>query len=508
MGSIESRRDLASLLEKQMSVASLRAPAASDEELEQRTALKTFLLEAHGPLRKDPVAVLAELCPRAGLDLKLTADGELFELTQGDLTLWLDTTHRRYLRLHTTIGARDADRIHEALVQVSPLLEPAWLLPANLESLAARLGGRMALFSLRHDRRALRREPDESPTGLDLVTLRFWAPSAAQTLERLRNSQVLPGATSVNSARVRLGSPEAYALAEVYHHGKLTAVGNSFGELEKILRVLTADASELAERFENGGSPRAVRIPLRWTAGDLEFALARIFSGGEPFRLWGLLERTGEHQYRARAIDVGVGRPASFLIDPESITVEAAPGTPAGVLTRFVANLQFHVHSETRSDSLSQEPLLARAAAPGLVTFDERSALPQVARVVLSEAAAQWLRGQTLVHPVALVHGVQGAAQTTPAMVDLARRVLSEAAAYEWREWLRPTLDAEKSTVWRWLTELPFDATARARELTRLNKFAQALVARLGGGAEGPWTQLSLFDAAMIVPPVDDPGEP
>jgi hypothetical protein len=504
MQPIRTRRDLASLLERQMSAASLRAASPNDDEIEGRTALKTYLLAAHGPMRTDPLATLGALVSRAGLTVEPAGEPALLALAQGELQFWLDTSGGPFFRLHTTASARDADRVHEALVQCSPLLQPAWVLPASLESLARRVEGRMVLFSLRHDRRALCREADEGREGVDLVTLRFWAPSASETLERFRHGDVLPGATSVHSVRVRAGEPDAYALAEVYHNGKFTAIGSSFAQLEKLLGAVTEEAAALAHAFESDARPRRVEITVPWTVPDLPYAVLKMFNGSEPFGLWGIPETVGEARFRVRAMDLGFAHAAVFEVGPEGVAFELAPGTPAAVAVRFVANLQYHVHSAIRCDALA-EPLLAHGAKKstgGGAPFHEKSEMAAVARVVLAEACGQWVRGAASVTAEGLVRAACGPARFSPAMVDLARRVMTEAAAFEWREWLRVALSAEGTTMWKFTAELPLEHTQRVRELARLHRHALQLVARVSGGIAGPWTQLSLLDAEALAVPV------
>lgn len=487
--------------------AAVRPPAGPDDADEGRTALKTYVLQAQGEMARQPLAALAEVGARVGFEARPCRDPELITLAQGDLTFWLDTGDRAYFRLHTTATVKEADRVHEALVNATPLLEPTYLLPATLEDLARRVEGKMVLFSLRHDRRELRADADERGDEVDLVTLRFWAPSAAETLDRLRKSAVLPGATSVHSVRVRVGSPEAFALTEVFHNGKFTSSGNSFEQLERVLRVVLADHAATAAALESSSlGPVRIGVPVPWPGGDPAYAMARMFGGGEPFRLWGLPERVDERTYHVRAVDVGVARPVLFEVRPEGLAVELPPGTPVSVAQRVVAALQYHVHADIACDAFAPEPLLVRAQTPAprpLPPLTERSPLDRVVRSALAEACAEWLRGAPFVAAPTLARALAAPADLTPALVDLVRAAMTEAAAFEWHEWLRPVIGPDRSTLWEWRNDPPLAMTARSRELTRLNRHAQRMLTRLTGGVAEPWMQLSLFGAEALVPPVE-----
>ncbi len=502
MLTIRSRRDLSLLLERQMTAASTRGGATPsiDDDIEGRTALKTYLLEAHGRMRSDPLGALQDIAGSHGITVSATDDPGLYTLQLGELQLWLDTASERVHRLYSAGAAKDVDRIHEALVSGTGQLECVWLPPSTLEKLAHHEAAKMVLFSLRHDRRPLRRTPDEF--GIDSVTLRFWGPRAKETLEKLRRSEVLPGATSVYSVRMRVGDDERYCLAEVFHSGKITAIGTSFGELERIVNFLLDDHEDRTVALEAiRKSPRRLAVPVRWTVDDLGYAVGRMFGGAEPFRLWGLAEQTGPETYRVRAVDLDVGRTAVFELDRQGVTLELGPRAPASVAVRYVSALQYHVNADTQSDVLAPEPLLQLALpmTSERGAFRETSGLAEVGRAVLAEACSLLVRGQTTVSAQSLVEASHGADCATEALLNLAHRVMSEAAAYEWRAWLKPVVSPEGKASWRFNDMLPIDATARLRELGRLNRAAQQLVGRLAGTGLAKWLQLSLFGPEAMV---------
>jgi hypothetical protein len=234
--------------------------------------------------------------------------------------------------------------------------------------------------------------------------------------------------------------------------------------------------------------------------------VAKMFSGADPFRLWALPQASGEGSFRARAVDTGTGSIATYEVGPSGVALELDPGTPAGVAIRFLANLQYHVHAQAGAENT---PLTLAgsgtrtARKTRTLPFDERAALEDIARVVLVEACAQWLRGTTTMSAATLTGAPPGVVPT-PAMADLCRQVMSEAAAYEWRERIKPVIAADGSMQWRWLDPPPVDGSVRTRDLIKLNKQAQQLIARLSGGVVAPWLQLSLFDAETLVPPAAD----
>jgi hypothetical protein len=507
MQPIRTRSDLALLLERHMAQNTARgSQPAADEDLEVRTALKTYLLEAHGRMRTAPRAALGEVASALGLQITPTAEAELIEISFGDVTLWLDVSNARFPRMYSIGQVKDTDRVVAALVAGTGLVESVWLPPRTLESLAATTQTGMVLFSLRHDRRPLRRTPDRD--GIDSVTLRLWGPRAKDTLDKLRRSEVLPAATSVYSVRLRGGDTERYCLAEVFHTGKITAVGNSFLEHEKMIRSILDERDQWSQRFDAYRTPRRFSVEVPWTVDDLGFAVGKIFGGAEPFRLWGLPEQTAPGTYRVRAVDTDVGRSALFTLTSTSLTIEMPARTPASVLVRFVSNLQYHVNADLSADLIAPEPMLQLGLLdePSNNAFRELSPLHDVARVVLTEACALLLRNQLSITPAMLVESALGEVPTE-ALCALTRTVMSEAAANEWRTRMYPIQGNDGKIAWRFLDPLPVDASARLRELVRMNRLSQQLVARLAGVPVANWLQLSLFGPESLVPPVHQDEE-
>lgn len=484
--------------------ASVRS-AAGDDDLEGRAALKTYLLEPHGPAQTDAKRTLTAALSPHGLLVEDTDEPELLSLSSGEQVSWLDMSPGRPWRLHVSASVKDADRIHEQLTTATPFVTALRLLPARLESLAEKVDGKLVLFSLRHDRRPLRAtrdaDSDAVEENIDVVTLRFWAATASRTLQVLRERDVLPGATSVSSVQLRIGDASQYARVEVYHDGKCTAVGSSFAHFERLLEAIVAEYDELRTLVDTI-TARNRRIVLRipWRSDAIEPAVERMFVGGDPFALWGLPERLGEHHFRARVVDLDAARTALVEVSREGLSIELAADTPACVALRWLTNIQFHLHADFELEPLF---LLQAGGTPARrePAFDERAPMDRVAAAAMAEAVAQWLRGQSSISVQSLASGLFGADRATQGHVDLLRKVLAEAAAYEWSDWLKPSRDESGNTVYKLKIEPQRDRTARARQLLRLYKLAASLTRRLAGGNVEPWSQLSLFDAESLVPP-------
>lgn len=334
-----------------------------NDELGARTMVKTYLVEAHcGEDDAATGAALTDLGRKVGFRTLRTTEPGLFHLLARDVEFWCDTSMGRFWRMHTTAPVESADPLQDRMMSAATWLDKVWLPPDYLEQLPIKIGARMLTFSLNHDRRPLSKG-DEPATEADSVTLRLWASHAQETLQKLRAAQVFPHGVSIRSVRLRSGDDEpdgAFCVAEYFHDGKITVGGTSFDEHSRLVVRVLRDYRVLVENLEQRyglgadkdehGHPIIVGEPIvidvDWTLPDLEFAVARIFGSGEPFRLWGLPERLADGHYRARAVDLHVGGVLTFDITRRYVTIQLPRGMCGNTVVRFLNHLRFHVNAD------------------------------------------------------------------------------------------------------------------------------------------------------------------
>jgi len=362
---VRNRRDLARHLQAQMVAARTAWPGAGEEEGAEpqgRYSVKSYLIEAHHPpTDRSTPELLREVAAPLGASVVETDEPDLFSLQEGEIEFWCDTSFDRYWRLHTVAQVDRADRFRDQLVGATPYLDNVWLPPTYLEGLPSRTGGVMQTFSLSHDRRLLHDSRTEA-ADFDSVSMRLWASAAATLLQKMRHYHLLPHGVSIRSVKLRSGADEPdadFCVAEYFHDGKVTVNGTSFDEHNRVLLGVLRDYGEMVARFERtyaigwaeedgcahlAGQP--ITIEMEWTVSDLEYAVRRMFSATEPFRLWGLPQRVGPDHYRARAVDLHVGRTLTFDITRRHIIIRLPRGTCGNTIVRFLGSLHYHVNAD------------------------------------------------------------------------------------------------------------------------------------------------------------------
>ena len=90
---------------------------------------------------------------------------------------------------------------------------------------------------------------------------------------------------------------------------------------------------------------------------DLTVFCERIFSCGQPFRLWGVPVPLGSDYYRVRAVDLHVGTPIDFEVAPEFVRVYLPAGSCGNSVMRMYTNLQHHYDSLVRAEDGNGRPV-------------------------------------------------------------------------------------------------------------------------------------------------------
>lgn len=364
---VHNRHDLARHLQSQMVAAHLPFPSreGGDFEAEGRTAVKTYLLEAHAadaPTR-EAEKFLKKVARALSVKVLETEDDALFRLSGPVGDVWCDTSMGRYWRLHSTAPVDKADEFRDRLVSASPWLDNVWLPPSMLENLPRDTGSEMKTFSLSHNRTPLT-DSEAGEGELDYVSMRLWASRAAETLSKLRRNDIFPRGVSIRSVRIRSGRDEDgddFCISEYFHTGKVTASGSSFDAHTALTVHVLNRYRELVEGIEaryglgRCGEPtrlvgKPVVVQTKWTVPSFEYAVARMFAAVEPFRLWGVPEKVGPKRYRTHAVDLHVGQTLTFDVTPTSVVIQLPRGTCGNTVVRFIAGLQYHLDSEAGQD--------------------------------------------------------------------------------------------------------------------------------------------------------------
>ena len=368
---VTDRRGMAQLLNERMQKS--YTLLKERQELEPDTSLvKTYMIEAHlpetaGPDRATAVARLvferSRLAQTYSLRIFETEDPHLLQLdlTRGSegATVYVDFTSPRFWLLHSMGSSKFLGEILRRLVAAGPDLDRVWL-PAQLLEKITTLGSFRGL-SLWYDRRWM---ADDDPQDLEapvaFLKMQLWGNRAGRVLRILRKERAFPNETTLSKVKVKYElSPEdedsPFSIDDIRFDGKITARGNSFqthttlvsiiyNSYARKLRELESDYAIRTEKAGDGvsllGEP--INFLFRRPIPNLQHFCDRVFSGSEPFRLWGVPTQRAADYFRVNAVDLHVGQRVQVEIAPRFIRYYLPAGSCANSVVRLFTNLQRH----------------------------------------------------------------------------------------------------------------------------------------------------------------------
>jgi hypothetical protein len=324
-----------------------------------RPAVKTYLVEPTTNLSgRDHQEFLRRsfraASPRRRVAVTaLVGNADIYEVLVGKVALWVETGDDRFWQVHsvdeTTVVASIVDR----WIALTPELDAPWFPEQLLRTVAG--VGEFIGFGLSYSRAYFADDPDEaeslsvrvsgseSRVALkDLQGQHTFLRASALSMVRVRNPFAGPGATEVGRITTSLTA-----------RGRVSSRGDSFGRHRDFLRygaeLYRATEARIADTMSIGGlesSGEGLRGPivvrLASPVDDLGAFCGRLFSGGDPFRLWGFLERRSPDLIVANAFDQRSG--ASFTVEATStaLRIFLPTGTSGTVVLRLVTLLQQH----------------------------------------------------------------------------------------------------------------------------------------------------------------------
>jgi hypothetical protein len=405
----ESRQQLAQLLEERMNRA--YESLADGQRLERDTSLvKSYLIESPLPedeadaqRAKDTLrGLLADqflATRRNAVESSLLTGSDQTLLTvrlrlrNEAFTTYFDVRNPRYWLVHSMGGSGVVDWFVQRLAALGPTLDRAWIPIELLEAVASRgsfrglgldfdhrpfLRRRMANadenaaedHDVAEDDDFLERIEEASSESLDdelapveMLKVQLWGNKARYVLELLRSADAFPRQTTLAKVKVKYrladDTPQYFSLDDVKFDGKVTARGTSFQSHSDLLHVIQDQYAGLLrsieeQRLEWSGSPSGVRMRgsavlllLGQAIENVDQFCATVFSGAEPFRLWGSPVAMGRMR-RVHAVDLHVGRRLVVEVGNDFLRVYLPSEACGNSLLRLYTNLQHTFDSKVR----------------------------------------------------------------------------------------------------------------------------------------------------------------
>jgi len=346
----------------------------------ESTYLKTFLLEFDWEVARSSLNLTAKqellqaaltVGERGGVAVETTVEGTeeagFYRVTwrggRGpDLDVYLDTStdpDSRFWIAYTLSDSREVETLLDRLASSRPALDRVWFWPSFLSALQQK--GEFRGIGLDYDYRRFERAAGAEDPSTYLKVQVWGGPESRRILDFLYDDPSLGDQAVLSKVRLKYwDNPEdrsRFCLEDIKYNGKFTARGSSF-DAHQFLVVSARD--EYASRVRQIETDYAIRwgqtdaepalsgdaIFLRSESGgdwirDLDLFSEVVFSGTEPFRLWGVPSSIpGGRGRLVRAVDLHTGSKIFFEVYPDAVGLYLDEAACGNTVARFLTNVQ------------------------------------------------------------------------------------------------------------------------------------------------------------------------
>lgn len=375
---IENRRGLFDFLEDQMCRSFEKLRDKKNLEPEQGL-VKTFLLEfdwdkeetrKKGELKflKDEFLIPSKRgAGGAELEIKTTKEEGFYEfiwnIGNKKYRTFFDTSSdpdRRFWFVYTVADALVVNSLFNKISNYSHRLDRSWLWPSFLQEIQSL--GEFRGFGLDYDFRKFDRI-DKNRESLKYLKMQMWGGPETQKVFNYM-SESLGEQVVLSKVRLRYSigdssSSNAFSVEDLKYNGKLTTKGTSFQAHQNLALIIRDKYSVKVksieekcaikieseeEKFSILGEPVFFNLngaDIR----DLDNFCEVVFSGTQPFRIWGTVESGGkkgsDNECRlVSAVDMHTGGRIFFEVFHDLIAMYIYNGTCGNTVIRFFTNLQ------------------------------------------------------------------------------------------------------------------------------------------------------------------------
>jgi len=276
---------------------------------------------------------------------------------------YVDMQDERFWVMHTGALANDAHRLVSLLTHIPEFqFDRAWIPAQMLEGVTKTQANRFEGFGLDYYDYFVPEDSGEVP--IEELSMSVSGSNAKQALDAMRSKPALQKSVSYNKIRIKRGDVLKFAKDDITQWGNFSVKdGDSIDDHIALVEEVRGDYRQAVSQVEKSrlvgkesGNPRlegkAFNITFESASPGLEFFIERLFSGTEPFRLWGIKSRVDKDYYQVNAIDLHSGYPLDFEIAPGLIRVYLSDRTCGNALLRLYVNLQHYFDSRVSCPEL------------------------------------------------------------------------------------------------------------------------------------------------------------
>ncbi len=370
-----NRRELFDYLEERMN-ASYHQVLGNRKLDKESTALKTYLLEnTWNPQKLDTNEVsyltsTLSISPSVSPKRRSTGTPRIVETDEkgfytvtwpeaGNVPrLYLDTVSdpaRRFWVGYSLSDATEIDGVLDKLANSQASFDRVWLWPHLLTETQAL--GDFRGVGIEYDYRRFDLHNKESDSQ-DYLSIQLWGGvETKEIIDAIAANPKFQRKLVISKVRMKYHDASDYdrfVVEDLKYNGKLTTKGTSFSTHQYLIkRLRDTYASKITQieknhtNYDSSFSGSGFREPILFDfsqnpIGDIDRFCEVVFSGYQPFRLWGVPELTpyGQEGRTVSAVDLHTGSRLYFEVYSDTVLMGLYEGTCGNTAARFFTNIQ------------------------------------------------------------------------------------------------------------------------------------------------------------------------
>ena len=320
------------------------------------TELKTYIIETEETLQKHFKLGNTKY---ESIDTGLDKIKILRVSDSKPVEFYLDVNDGRFLFLHTNFNTKDTNRVVKQLVSAfDHAFDHAWFYSDMLKKIPDVCNCKSRGFGIKYSN-YLSQSRD---LDLDDMSLDVKGALAERIKKLIGTEEGVKNAFAYDAVKISRGTrtePSRYIRMNVHNTGHLAVkrgrsvtdhldivesiakmYSNTIKKIEKCRIGTNNDRSEFVGHAINFEFPNGIK--------DLDLFVHRMFSGAEPFKLWGIKEKIEAGYFSVKGVDLHTGARINFEISARTMRVYLYTNNCGNTILRLLTNLQMKYDSDTR----------------------------------------------------------------------------------------------------------------------------------------------------------------
>jgi len=290
-----------------------------------------------------------------------TEEEHFFKLEIEDVVFYLDAVKdQRFWMIHTPYKTEDVDKRINKFIDSFSHFDKIWL-TNNLMNNTQKYTTWNSI-SLKHDEPSKIEEEQQEQENISFKIGRASQSKILKLMDMLDQSEDFRYSTGICRLSVKVHSKysDRPVIDDIKYDGKFSTRGSDFNDHLWLINKIYSNYKEQVINVEDNFSLsynkkrlEGLPINIKFSRRDLDvhFLIKYIFSGTNPFKLWGFPKELSKGYYKILGLDLhkgNLGNKINFEMTSEFIRIYLPKGNCGNTIARLISNIQRHIDSKIK----------------------------------------------------------------------------------------------------------------------------------------------------------------